>query len=546
MNKLGLAQSYVDTDLHIGFSLNEGAWTLRLKDRRTLLHKLSPFLGTDCTENVLSAIFGTDGCVLNIYSANPEAGDGYFATHVFIPSGLIISGDELEDIIEALKIGDEAKIGLYFNKEYPDEGPRFHTRFSEVCAVRYYGGGRTLKDILSHLFTMKSSDFSEVFFLDRNAGISPDGTIKDITGSEEETRILTDLEPAKGTLTPDEIYVDGILWEGTPIYTLTKTTVTLKKKGYGDVIIKDTPVDEKGFAKFTPDWKLKLDFNTFRIANAEGENLDGYSITVNSEPVTPDRSVSMPSAKAKKALVRVERPGCQTFEKEMDLTTDVRFTITLSKDVKTRQFLIKTLHDGKQASLDLILPDMLTESPLEGYRLKDSDGEKKATLVYDPFAFLQDRKWQLIIGGVAAGILLLGLVIGILIGSAGKKEKKVRAVSEPVTTEAVTPAVSAESPSVKAYLDTVKVIDRQYMESLGIAALYDALNTYNPVAADSILTQYDIKRGYVKELTDNMRFYTGKLRELGRPSGTVWSEDKTPINCERFTTNLANKIATLQ
>ena len=88
MNKLGLAQSYVDTDLHIGFSLNEGAWTLRLKDRRSLLHKLSPFLGTDSTENVISAIFGADGCVLNIYSANPEAGDGYFATHVFIPTVL--------------------------------------------------------------------------------------------------------------------------------------------------------------------------------------------------------------------------------------------------------------------------------------------------------------------------------------------------------------------------------------------------------------------------------------------------------------------------
>ena len=389
MKKLGLAQSVTDTDLRIGFSLNEGAWTLRLSDSRTLLHKLSPFLGTDSAENVLSAKFDADGCFLNIYSANPEAGDGYFATHVFIPSGLEIGGGELEEIIDALKVGDEEKIHHFFTKEYPDGGPQFRTRPSEVGAVRYYGeSGRTLRGILEHLYTIKSGDYREIFFLDRKAGISPDATIKDITGSEEETRILTDLVPAKGSLPADEIYVDGILWEGIPIYTLTKATVILKKKGYGDVIMKDTVVDEKGFARFVPDWKNKIDFNSFRIAGPDGGNLEGYTITVNSEPVTPDRSVSMPSDKAKKALVRVERPGFQLYEKEMDLTTDVRFTITLSKDTKTRQFFIKTLHDGKQAPLELILPEMLETSPIEGYRIKETDGDRRATLAYNPFAFL--------------------------------------------------------------------------------------------------------------------------------------------------------------
>lgn len=543
MKKLGLAQSSVDTDLRIGFSLNEGAWTLKLSDRRHLLHKLSPFLGTDCAENVLSVKFDTDGCVLNIYSANPDTADGYYATHVFIPAGVLIGGEELEDIVEALKVGDEAKINLYFSKEYPDEGPHCRTRFSEVAAVRYYGeSGRSLRGILSHLFTIRSADYSEVFFLDRHSAVKPDATLKDITGSEEETRILTDLMPAKGSLPADEIYVDGILWEGTPIYTLTKATVTLKKKGYGDVIIKDTDVDEKGIARFVPDWKIKIDFNTFRIADAtSGENLDGYSITVNSEPVTQERSVSMPSERAKKALVRVERPGYQLWEKEMNLTGEIRFTIPLSKDMKTRQFFIKTLHDGKQAPLELILPDMLDASPIEGYRIKDNDGEKKATLVYDPFIFLKDRKWQLIVGGIAAGILLLGLLLGILIGSAGKgekKERKPRARAEKV--EQV-----EETPDAKSYLDTVKVLDRDYMQSLGLAPLFDALNTYNAAVADSILRSYGAK-GNVRELTDNMLYYTGKLRELGRNTPPVWSEDYSSINCEKFTTNIANKSAALQ
>ena len=543
MNKLGLAQSSVDTDLRIGFSLNEGPWTLKLSDRRHLLHKLSPFLGTNCAENILSAKFDTDGCVLNIYSANPESADGYFATHVFIPAGVIISGEELEDIIEALKVGDEDKIGLYFNKEYPDKGPRCRTRFSEVGAVRYYGeNGRSLRGILSHLFTIKSADYSEIFFLDRHSPVKPDATLKDITGSEEETRILVDLMPAKGSLEADEIYVDGILWEGTPIYTLTKATVTLKKKGYGDVIIKDTDVDEKGIAKFVPDWKNKIDFNTFRIADAiSGENLEGYSITVNSEPVTEERSVSMPSERAKKALVRVDLPGYQLWEKEMDLTAEVRFTIPLSKDVKTRQFFIKTLLDGKQAPLEMILPSMPETSPIEGYRIKDNDGEKKATLVYEPFIFLQDRKWQLIVGGLAAGILLLGFLLGILIGSAGKGEKKER---KPRVKGGNVEQV-AETPDAKAYLDTVKILDRDYMQTLGLAPLFDALNTYNAAAADSILKVYGA-RGNVRELTDNMLYYTGKLRELGRNTPPVWSEDYSNINCEKFTTNIANKSAALQ
>ena len=543
MNKLGLAQSSVDTDLRIGFSLNEGAWTLKLSDRRHLLHKLSPFLGTDCAENILSAKFDTDGCVLNIYSTNPDSADGYYATHVFIPAGVIISGEELEDIIEALKVGDEAKIGLYFNKEYPDEGPRCRTRFSEVGAVRYYGeSGRNLRGILSHLFTIKSADYSEVFFLDRHSHVKPDATLKDITGSEEETRILTDLMPAKGSLPADEIYVDGILWEGMPLYTLTKATVTLKKKGYGDVIIKDTDVDEKGIAKFVPDWKIRIDFNTFRIADAvSGENLEGYSITVNSEPVTQERSVSMPSERAKKALVRVERPGYQLWEKEMDLTGEIRFTIPLSKDMKTRQFFIKTLHDGKQAPLELILPEMLESSPIEGYRIKDNDGEKKATLVYDPFIFLKERKWQLIVGGIAAGILLLGLLLGILIGGAGKGEKKER--KPRVKAEKVEEV--AEAPTAKAYLDTVKILDREYMKTIGLEPLFDALNTYNAAVADSILRSYNAK-GNVRELTDNMLYYTGKLRDLGRNTPPIWSEDYSSINCEKFTTNIANKSAALQ
>ncbi len=546
MKKLGLAQSSVDSDLRIGFSLNEGAWTLRLSDRRHLLHKLSPFLGTDSAENVLSAKFDADGCVLNIYSTWPETVDGYYATHIFIPSGLIIEGAELEEIIEALKVGDEAKIGLFFNKEYPDEGPAYRSRFSEVGAVRYYDGDtRTLQGILSHLFTIKSIDYNEIFFLNRHSAIKPDATIKDITGSEEETRTVTELIPGKGSLTPDEIYVDGILWEGTPIYTLTKTTVTLKKKGYGDVIIKDVEVDGKGVARFVPDWKIKIDYNTFRIASPAGENLDGYTVTVNAEPVTPDRSVSMPTERARKALVRVEKPGFQIWEKEIDLTQEPRLTITLSKDMKTRQFFIKTLHDGKEAPLELILPDMLDASPIEGYRIKDNDGDKKATLVYDPFIFLKDRKWQLIVGGIAAGILLLGLLLGILIGGAGKKDGKKERKSRKASVEQVTGTPAEAAPDAKTYLDTVKILDRAYMETLGLAPLFDALNTYNAAKADSLFQPYGAK-GNVLELIDNMRYYTGKLRELGRNTPPVWSEDYSTINCEKFSTKISNNIAALQ
>ena len=546
MKQLGLAQSVVDTDLRIGFSLNDGPWKLRLGDKRPLLHKLSPFLGTDCPETILSAKFDAEGCVLNIYAANPETADGYFGTHIFIPGGVTLSGEELEDIIDALKVGDEEKIGRYFNKSYPDEGPSYRSRFSEVAAVRYYGeGGRTLRGILSSLYTVKSIDFNEIFFLDRQSPVKPDATIKDITGSEEDTRILTDLVPGKGSLIPDEMFVDGLLWEGTPIYTASTASIILKKKGYADVIIKDTPVDAKGYARFTPDWKLKIDFNTFRIASPDGENLDEYTITVNSEPVTPERSVSMPSEKAKKALVRVERPGFQVWEKEMDLTTAVRFTITLSKDVKTRQFFVKTLHDGKQAPFELILPDMLEESPLEGYRMKDSDGDRKATLVYDPFAFLHIRKWQLITGGIALGILLIGLLLGLLIGGGKGGEKKVRAPKEEkVATEQPAPAETKTAPAgLKAYLDTVKVLDRRTLDKYGQAALYDALNTYDGAKADSIAKSLEAK-GLILELVDNMRYYTGLLQQSGKAKPSQWGEDQT-INLERFNNSISNKISEL-
>lgn len=542
MKKLGLAQSTVVEDLRIGFSLNEGPWTLRLRDRRPLLHKLSPFLGTESTDNVLSAIFDADGCVLNIYSVNPDSADGYYATHVFLPSGVVIEGRELEEIIEALKVGDAEKIGLFFNKEYPDEGPQYRSRFSEIGAFRRYGSeGASLRDILSHLYTIDSGEYSEVFLLDSASPIQPDATLKDITASQKETRILTDLEPAKGSLPADEIYVNGILWEGIPVYTGPKAEVTLKKKGFADVLIKDAEVSEKGIARFVPDWKIKIDYNTFRIAGPDGENLDGYSITVNSEPVTPERSVSMPSEKAKKALVRVEKPGYQIWEKEMDLTKEVRFTLTLSKDTKTRQFFIKTLHDGKQAPLELILPDMLESSPIQGYKITETDGDHRATLTYEPLAILKDNKWKAILGGIAAGIFVLGLLLGLLLGG-GKGEKTPRAPKE---RKAKTETVSQAAPDVKTYLDTVKVLDRAYMETLGIADLFDALNTYKAAKADSILKVYGAK-GNVRELTDNMMYYAGMAAETGKSVPSRYSDNDPTLNCEKFSTVITNKIEALK
>ena len=89
------------------------------------------------------------------------------------------------------------------------------------------------------------------------------------------------------------------------------------------------------------------------------------------------------------------------------------------------------------------------------------------------------------------------------------------------------------------------MLDRAYMEKLGLAPLFDALNTYNATAADSIFRTYGAK-GNVLELIDNMRFYTGKLHDLGRNTPPVWSEDYSTINCEKFTTNIANKSAALQ
>ena len=88
------------------------------------------------------------------------------------------------------------------------------------------------------------------------------------------------------------------------------------------------------------------------------------------------------------------------------------------------------------------------------------------------------------------------------------------------------------------------MLDRRYMEQLGIADLYDALNTYKAAAADSILKVYGAK-GNVRELADNMLYYTGLLHNAGKNTPPVWSQDEPTINCEKFSNNLSNKIAAL-
>ena len=178
-------------------------------------------------------------------------------------------------------------------------------------------------------------------------------------------------------------------------------------------------------------------------------------------------------------------------------------------------------------------------------RIKDSDGDRKATLVYDPFAFLHTRKWQLVTGGIALGILLLGLLLGLLIGGGKGGEKKVRAPKEEkVVTEQPAPAETKTAPAgLKAYLDTVKVLDRRMLDKYGQAALYDALNTYDGAKADSIAKSLEAK-GLILELVDNMRYYTGLLQQSGKAKPSQWGEDQT-INLERFNNSISNKISEL-
>lgn len=473
------------------------------------------------------------GFFITVLRTIPPKEGHHLAAWIFIPKGLEISPDSLDDIVRLttrkmsnaeVTADDVAALREAFGREYASTAdvPFYLSNDSEsdTYAWRNYGGnsGLTLRDFCGEgIWQLSYAPYKGVLLLDAELGYNVEG--KSLNGRALAAPAL--LLPAEGTEAGFTAYVFGRPLDRPVAANIGATVpVTWHRSGFDDVTVDcridtetvtpEPPVTTDSQKMLTPDEFVVTSHLTREPLHNCVIRVNGIEIVGSGHAFTVDE--------LRKAAVLVTADGHFPFSGEMDLASTTRALIQLQERRRIYRFELPVVSSslGAPVKFEIQSKHAITESPIEGYAIMGEVQEGQTRMNHlgfvGPDKSLPAKLLYAAIG-LVAGILVTFAAMQLFGGSKGStmapaaNPDSIVAVKVPVATAPQTPAIvdapqpaeataeaneNAQPAQVQAdsqpvadinaaikYLDDNKVWTREDLEKYSaLQGLYDDMNNY--------------------------------------------------------------------
>ncbi|MCH5220433.1 MAG: hypothetical protein J1F20_07670 [Muribaculaceae bacterium] len=404
-----------------------------------------------------------EGIFTVIIRTIPHNKPDHLAAWIYVPHGLTITGNELEQVVSGVtrRISGERVLNEdvnmlreLFSKDYiedPETPALPHNAEGDAVAWRRYGGNTniTLEDLMGKgLFQVPYLDYNGILLVDDELGITVEGA--DLTDMPIEAP-ATILPVAK---TPQNFvpFVFGSILDK-PIRATLNSNVAFvwKCPGFEDVI-KNEVITTERFEPTQPDTtksRKSISTASFQIAsNAGSIDASRCEITVNGIKINTTPGF-FTADELTSALVTIVCDGYAPYNARLDLASATRTLVRLHERTKVYCFEmpVKSADLGAPVKFKIYTKKRIIESPIEGYIAQNhaiEDGEAHINyLSYSPSkSTLTKRITDIVIGVVA------GLLIGMLFRCGGS-DKPEESVTEDNTVAMVQNVVMTDNTAAK-------------------------------------------------------------------------------------------------
>lgn len=385
MNKLQLYITKSGNTFKSLFNLNPNEDISRhVRNLNTAVMKISYDVEEKNIFYMLSSI--NEGIFFTVIRTIPPQVGHHLAAWIFIPNGLQIDGDALEQVVRLTtrKVSnaevtndDVAALRETFGMEYPTdaEAPALTAGQGVSVAWRAYGGdtGLSLADFTGRgRFQQCYIPFSGVLLVDAELGCDVDAPdLTDVPVGDEAVLLPPEKsedgfiayvfdraldKPLRGTL-------------GAPL------TISWKRPGFEDV----TRTEVVNALEFTPSpvstegSHKTITQNSFYVTSqVSKEELHNCTVRVNGREITGS-GYSFTSEELTHATVLISCDGYFPFSGQLDLASTTRALIQLQERRKIYWFELPVISSSLGAPIKFEIRSKvpLTQSPLEGYALLD-------------------------------------------------------------------------------------------------------------------------------------------------------------------------------
>lgn len=367
-----------------------------------------------------------EGTFFTILRTIPDGVADHLATTIFIPRGLKITVEEMDDVVRrttrmvsnpAVSADELADLHTTFSKEYPVDRDAPMTVASEGREYAWclYGGrtGRRLSDYYGPLLYQPSYlPYAGVLLIDADLGVSGSG--EDLTELALSQTVA--VRPPAGTPEGFTPHLYHHLFDRPFLVPLGGViTVVWRRPGFEDRtqdITIEGPFQEIEPVSTAESRKAISPASFFVTSQASKAPLPDPVITVNGIEINEARYFTQ--ADLKNADVTIRCPGFFPFHGHLDLAATTQALIQLQEQRKIYRFElpVKSSELGAPIRFEIHTKRDLTDSPVEGYRLLDDmrEGPTRINhLEYTGSTPGASRRMALML---AAGALLIGWIAG--------------------------------------------------------------------------------------------------------------------------------------
>ena len=405
-----------------------------------------------------------EGTFVTILRTIPDKPLNHLASTIFVPNGMIISREELAQIVERTTrmvsnptVTDEdiAELHELFAKEYPVEEEPAASVASQgrEYAFSYYGGdsGRDLEDFFGNrLYQTEFLKFAGILLVDIDLGVEVNAT--DLSDEPlYESAALYAPESQNG-FTPT-IY--GRTFDRPFRVSLGKEVeIVWKRKGFDDIRqqVEVTEHDQQVVAESLDSSRKTISRSTFYVTSHSGKQpIADVEITVNGNPITGEHSFSYDELNNANVVVRAK--GYRPYQATLNLAATSQALVSLHEQKRIYGFElpVKSSELGAPIRFEIHTKRQLTDSPLEGYSLLDDMHEGAGRYNHLEYTGEQPGLTVRRASAYIVAALIAGFLLGWLIMKPGKSEPEMEMITE--QTEEIT--VPVEEP-VKAAAQPVE------------------------------------------------------------------------------------------
>lgn len=461
-----------------------------------------------------------DGIFLVVLRTIPQRVADHLAAWIFIPANITITTDQLEAAVRIttrkvsgseVNNDDIAALREAFAPDYPTvenapaivPGPR-----NAPFAWRLYGGDEapSLHEFLGRgLWQQDYLPFTGVLLIDEELGILASGD--DLTDLPlRRPAIILPPERSDDGFKP---YAFGMLIDR-PIRASLGADVTIawKRPGFQDV----THTANISTPEFIPEnvttasSRKTITPNSFNVtSHSTRQPVTEYQVRVNGDEITP-QGVSFTRAELAAASVVITADGFFPFSGHIDLASSTRALVQLEERRKIYVFEVPVNSElGAPIQFKINSKTPITDSPLDGYRLVDSNIVEGSTGT-NHLEYIGSGMGSLLKKSMYAGVgLILGLLMALMITKCSGTTPQASTLAPAATTDSTaeslppevvnTPVPVVQAPETKPqtqpatvdtkltmtdaikYLDASKKWNRNEMEqNKELVGLYDDMN----------------------------------------------------------------------